>query len=479
MGYFAIFIFIILVVALAVYYNQKPTGSKKNQTGKNTIPPKDFEFNSEKKLVVEPVKSVLPAILWEDSVVKPDSNLVEYAETTGLPTPEVSEPKAGKYLVVDTETTGLPRSKYAPIEESSNWPYILQISWILLDESFRELKKENCYLDYKGEIPIEAYRVNKISKELLREKGEPTKTVLKKFLEDVALTEYIVCHNVDFDFPIILAELHRNGFNYEMAYIHTICTMHESKYFVNVYDSIGRIKSPRLEELYHKCFNDSENKGRIVKLHDASADVAYTAQCLKYLVENDHLDRFKQKKPKSRQKKVLPKKEFTPEPIESDDDYMAEVIKEIHSRADTMNRFLIEREEARINLSDSEKAFDKTNPFYLKNVVITGVYINFSRDNLKALMKKLGAKVLPGVSGNVDILITGEEPGPSKIAKMNEFILKNPEKEIIDELKLLSMIDGIILDQFEYEGKIKTETILIENGKFFYNHSSHNKPLEK
>jgi hypothetical protein len=36
-------------------------------------------------------------------------------------------------LVFDTETSGLPKSRSQSIMESHNWPFILQIAWILYD----------------------------------------------------------------------------------------------------------------------------------------------------------------------------------------------------------------------------------------------------------------------------------------------------------------------------------------------------------
>ena len=37
------------------------------------------------------------------------------------------------YLIFDTETTGLPLRKNAPIEEVDNWPRLVQIAWQVHD----------------------------------------------------------------------------------------------------------------------------------------------------------------------------------------------------------------------------------------------------------------------------------------------------------------------------------------------------------
>ena len=49
-----------------------------------------------------------------------------------------------------------------------------------------------------------------------------------------------------------------------------------------------------------------------------------------------------------------------------------------------------------------------------KKIVLTGKLNNFSRNELKELLEKMGAKVSSTVSKNTDYLISGSDPG-SKI----------------------------------------------------------------
>jgi len=37
------------------------------------------------------------------------------------------------YLIIETETTGLPKKLTAPITDINNWPRMIQIAWILCD----------------------------------------------------------------------------------------------------------------------------------------------------------------------------------------------------------------------------------------------------------------------------------------------------------------------------------------------------------
>ena len=69
-----------------------------------------------------------------------------------------------------------------------------------------------------------------------------------------------------------------------------------------------------------------------------------------------------------------------------------------------------------------------------KKIVITGTLSNYSRDELKENLEKMGAKVTSSVSKNTDYLISGSEPG-SKFKKASELNIK-----IIDEDNLTSFL---------------------------------------
>ena len=70
-----------------------------------------------------------------------------------------------------------------------------------------------------------------------------------------------------------------------------------------------------------------------------------------------------------------------------------------------------------------------------KTFVISGVFEQFSREELTALIEKHGGKLLSSISGKLDYLVAGDKMGPSKLAKAEK--LKIP---IISEEELLGMI---------------------------------------
>lgn len=73
-----------------------------------------------------------------------------------------------------------------------------------------------------------------------------------------------------------------------------------------------------------------------------------------------------------------------------------------------------------------------------KSFVISGVFKNYDRDQLKELIKSHGGKVLSGVSGKLDYLVAGDNMGPSKLEKAKELNVK-----IISEEEFIEMINGL------------------------------------
>lgn len=68
--------------------------------------------------------------------------------------------------------------------------------------------------------------------------------------------------------------------------------------------------------------------------------------------------------------------------------------------------------------------------------VISGVFSNFSRDELKALIVQNGGKIQSGVTGKTSYLVAGEEPGPSKLEKAWEHNVP-----VLTETEFLTMIN--------------------------------------
>jgi len=70
-----------------------------------------------------------------------------------------------------------------------------------------------------------------------------------------------------------------------------------------------------------------------------------------------------------------------------------------------------------------------------KGFVVSGVFQNFEREELKTLIKKHGGKVLSSISNKLDFLIAGEKMGPTKLKKATDLGIK-----IISELEFIEML---------------------------------------
>jgi DNA ligase (NAD+) len=104
--------------------------------------------------------------------------------------------------------------------------------------------------------------------------------------------------------------------------------------------------------------------------------------------------------------------------------------------ADEQNRALVEELRGlglRFEAGEDERP--KEGPLTGKTYVITGTLERFSRDEAKARLEALGAKVTDSVSAKTTGLVVGEEPGASKLTKA-----QRTEVPILAEADLLALL---------------------------------------
>lgn len=94
-------------------------------------------------------------------------------------------------------------------------------------------------------------------------------------------------------------------------------------------------------------------------------------------------------------------------------------------------------------LKQDTSGADPTNPLYLKTVVESGTYeqIGMSRDEVAAAIQKLGAKLNRDVSKTMNIFVTGNRPGPSKMEKVMKWRSEGLPIEIIDQMRIKEIFD--------------------------------------
>lgn len=71
------------------------------------------------------------------------------------------------YMFFDTETTGLPTNNNAPSSDLENWPRLVQLGWLITDDTEREISSAEYIIKPRGfAIPADATRVHGISTEI-------------------------------------------------------------------------------------------------------------------------------------------------------------------------------------------------------------------------------------------------------------------------------------------------------------------------
>ncbi|WP_276374117.1 DNA polymerase III subunit alpha [Chryseolinea sp. H1M3-3] len=181
------------------------------------------------------------------------------------------------YLIFDTETTGLPHNKTAPITDLDNWPRLVQIAWQLHNEKGKILSQHNYLVKPDGfDIPFKAEQVHGISTKRALEEGHELSKVLDLLAEDLGRTSLVVGHNIEFDINIIGAECIRQKIDPDVLLrLSKLDTGLTATEFCQFQGGIGgKLKMPTLLELHKKLFNKDFGDA-----HDASYDVAATARC--------------------------------------------------------------------------------------------------------------------------------------------------------------------------------------------------------
>lgn len=178
------------------------------------------------------------------------------------------------YLIIDTETNGLPQSYHLPITDLTNWPRLISVAWGLYDEQGKELCRQYSLVKPDGyRWNRMAQQIHHITPEQAQAEGQPLIDVLNQLRPAIERADAWVGHNIDLDYGVIGAEFIRTertqpGGVGEFPARPVLCTMDASA-------KVTPDREPvRLEELYQLL------TGRRMKgMHNASSDMQATADC--------------------------------------------------------------------------------------------------------------------------------------------------------------------------------------------------------
>lgn len=172
----------------------------------------------------------------------------------------------------DTETSGFMQNGWRIIQFGA-------IYWFYDKETdkFYPERIINQYINIDSEIDGWAFKVHWISKDQIK----PFKKIgayIKEFLAYIAKSDYVICHNVDFDVPFLKKECDIVWVNFDRNTVKTVCTMKNRA----VQEYMWEDKRPKLSDLHQKLFNRSFDNA-----HNAMADIEATKDCFLELYKKD------------------------------------------------------------------------------------------------------------------------------------------------------------------------------------------------
>ena len=175
-------------------------------------------------------------------------------------------------LFLDTEASGLPKKWDKPYTDSNNWPFSVQISWVIYTNNGTFVKQEDHYIgDQDFDIKPSAIKIHGIDRDYLADHGKSRATVMQLLADDLNYYQPLVTgHFMEFDFHVTSADFCRAGIPNPLENLPTFCTMLASSHYVRD----PSIKYLKLGELYSHLF-----KRKLENQHNALADAQATADC--------------------------------------------------------------------------------------------------------------------------------------------------------------------------------------------------------
>ena len=189
------------------------------------------------------------------------------------------------YLIFDCTPISKPINLKAPFTETSQWPRLLHISWILLNEEFKPIEDFDCVVKPEsGTLSEDTLKWSRLDQEDIEKKGVEVEYILNKFNESVDKALYIFAHNLKTQESVLAAEYIRNTIDQNLFLKDRFCLMEEATYYCKLPSKTGGYKWPSLSELHAVCFNTT-----FTPSGNARADVIAAARCFIKLMKTNQL----------------------------------------------------------------------------------------------------------------------------------------------------------------------------------------------
>lgn len=205
-----------------------------------------------------------------------------------------------KFIFIDTETNGLPASRWVKEDQWQHWPEIVQFGWEVWEVKEGQAPKILLTEDYvfKQEPNIkwdkEAEKFHKIPLQICQKDGVVPKVHLQRFTEILAGCDALVAHNLDFDRKVVRAALYRYGIQpWKEGSLLELCTMRGAQTNFNFgLDKAGKPKAPRLMELHNAVIPGTYDCSGNGPWHEASHDLHCAALCFWAICQRPEANAF-------------------------------------------------------------------------------------------------------------------------------------------------------------------------------------------
>lgn len=170
-------------------------------------------------LILSPKRKHHKEIATNAPVLQP---IIEQREApTPLPRIEKApEGEAARWMVIDVQTTGL-------CTEPGHEDRILEASWLILDEQYREVSHQTYRVKQSVKSSPEALKIHGITDTLSSPYSITEAELVAHLLETLGSELTLVGHNIEFDLSIIAATLRRVTPEHvdQLLRLPTLCTM--------------------------------------------------------------------------------------------------------------------------------------------------------------------------------------------------------------------------------------------------------------
>jgi len=180
-----------------------------------------------------------------------------------------TQPHTSKCLLLKVHSTGIQKNLLAPFTPIESWPRVVSLTWRTYT-SKKEWLSSSRYVVYPDDfsIPVESVNVHGITTEHAKEHGTPRSEIFTHFITDLQESEYIIAHNIKFDYQVLRSELFRANLPYSFPRVTPISLLDTSSNllclpYANSKEAFGgplvNFKPPKLTELYKFLFDKDLN----------------------------------------------------------------------------------------------------------------------------------------------------------------------------------------------------------------------------